>query len=187
MKKINLKNILVLSVFLLMIPFSCSKDPIINESELITTVYYSMHSTTSNDSVVLSFRDLDGDGGQVPTIIGGKLKSNASYNCTLLLLNESVNPIDSITLEILQEANDHQFFLTPSNSLNVTAMYNDTDTNGFPIGQKSILQTGEASQGSLTITLRHLPNKNAVGVKDGKIENADGETDIELQFDLIIE
>jgi len=37
------------------------------------------------------------------------------------------------------------------------------------------------------VTLRHQPDKGAIGVSDGDITNAGGETDIEVLFDVIIE
>jgi hypothetical protein len=44
-----------------------------------------------------------------------------------------------------------------------------------------------SSEGSLTIILRHEPDKSAPGVSEGDIANAGGETDIQLNFELIIQ
>ena len=47
--------------------------------------------------------------------------------------------------------------------------------------------TGAASVGTLKVTLRHEPNKSAAGVVGGDITNAGGETDIEVEFPIVIE
>ena len=39
--------------------------------------------------VVLSFTDLDGDGGNAPVINGGTLQANTTYTGTIDLLNEA--------------------------------------------------------------------------------------------------
>ena len=44
-----------------------------------------------------------------------------------------------------------------------------------------------AMTGNLTITLRHEPSKNAVGVSDGDITNAGGETDVQAVFPIVIQ
>jgi hypothetical protein len=41
--------------------------------------------------------------------------------------------------------------------------------------------------GSLEIVLRHQPDKDASGVDQGEIENAGGETDVQVEFPLSIE
>ena len=41
--------------------------------------------------------------------------------------------------------------------------------------------------GTITVTLRHEPNKDAAGVSSGDIANAGGETDIEVTFNVEIQ
>ena len=166
---------------------SCDKsDPVIpNEEELITTVTYTLTSSTG-EKVELNFKDLDGDGGQAPVITTGKLKPNTTYTGELKLLNETESPAENITLEIEEEALEHQFFFQVSGA-NATVTYKDQDTGGNPLGLRSEVKTGAVSTGQLTITLRHEPNKTASGVSQGNIANAGGETDIEVTFPLTIE
>ena len=65
--------------------------------------------------------------------------------------------------------------------------YADSDANGNPIGLLSIFNSSSSEEeGFLIVTLRHQPDKFASGVSDGNIENAGGETDIEITFDLVI-
>ncbi|PIY07939.1 MAG: type 1 periplasmic binding fold superfamily protein [Flexibacter sp. CG_4_10_14_3_um_filter_32_15] len=167
---------------------SCEKDDpeIANEEELITTLTYTLTPENGGTPVVLSFRDLDGDGGTAPVLIGGTLAANTVYNGSLNLLNELETPAESITEEIEEEDDEHQFFFAATGGLNVTVAYDDTDGQN-PVGLKTKVTTGAASQGKLRVTLRHEPNKSAAGVSDGNIANAGGETDIEVEFDVVIE
>jgi len=167
--------------------FSCDKDPEVpNEEELITTLIYTLSPIDSGEVVVFSFRDADGDGGLDPVIVQGVLQANTTYNGLIQLLNESVSPVEDITTEVEEEAEDHQFFYTFSDGM-VTHTYTDQDANGKPVGISTRLTAGTASQGMMTIVLRHLPDKTASGVSEGDVTNAGGETDIEVSFLLMVE
>ena len=103
------------------------------------------------------------------------------------LLNETESPAENVTTEIQEEALDHQFFFQSSIS-NLNIAYNDVDANGNPIGLSSTLSTDSvAASGTITITLRHEPNKSANGVSGGDITNAGGETDIEVVFPIDVQ
>lgn len=169
----------------------CKKDdddqpPVIpNEEELITTLHYRLMPPAGGDTITLTFRDLDGDGGNPPVITVDSLDTSTTYNGYLLLLNETVSPADTISVEIDAEGADHQFFFS-SDVPGVNINYVDTDVNGNPVGLKTTLLTGAAGSGILKITLRHEPDKDAAGVQGGDITNAGGETDIEVTFDLMV-
>ncbi len=184
-----IKNYSVLSflAIALFIFTGCDKDDpeITNEEELITTVNYTL-TDEAGATVVLTFTDLDGDGGNDATIVGGTLVANQRYLGTLELLNEAETPSESVNAEISEEAEEHQFFFE-SNIADLSFEYLDVDADGNPIGINGALTTGDATSGSITITLRHEPNKTADGVSDGDISNAGGETDIEVTFPIVIE
>lgn len=181
MTKTYLQFLLIITIALLFT--NCKKeDPVIpNEEELITTLNYTLTPMAGGAAITLSFKDLDGDGGAAPLITGGTLLANQTYTGTIDLLNEAASPAESITQEVQEEAEDHQFFLQ-STIPNVTITYTDRDANGNPIGLNSTLTTGAAASGDITVILRHKPNKSASGVSDGDIANADGETDIQVTF-----
>lgn len=167
---------------------SCKKDDpeITNPEELITTVNYTLSPMSGGNDVVLSFQDLDGDGGNDPIITGGTLAANESYNASIELLNEAEAPTEDITLEVQEEAEDHQlFFISDISDVNIA--YNDQDANSQPVGLSTTLTTGSAATGTLTIILRHEPNKSATGVSNGDITNAGGETDIEVTIPIEIQ
>ncbi len=185
MKSFNYLYISLLSISIAL--SSCEKDPQIpNEEELITTVTYTLTPVSGGDPVIFSFRDLDGDGGQSPVVVLGWPKANTVYNAVVGLYNESVSPVDTITNEVAAEALEHQFFYTFSD-VNTSYIYTDQDTENHPIGITTRVTFGEPSEGSVTIILRHLPDKFATGVSDGDISNAGGETDIEVSFLVIVE
>ena len=77
---------------------------------------------------------------------------------------------------------DHQFFYTIGSGLNVTTSYENNDSEGNPLGTEFTLVAGAASSGDLTFTLRHEPTKPNTGLDD-----AGGETDISVTFNLTIE
>ncbi len=167
---------------------ACEKDdPVIpDEPELITTLNYILTPAGGGAVITLSFQDLDGDGGNAPTIMGGTLTANQTYTGVLELLNEAESPVENITKEIEEENVEHQFFFQ-SDISNLTITYNDQDTEGNPIGLSSTLITEAAASGSITITLRHEPNKSASGVAQGDLTNAGGETDIEVTFPIDVQ
>jgi hypothetical protein len=180
------KKILILFTCCIFLRFSCKRDNlIINEEEIITTLNYTLVST-SGDTAVFSFQDIDGNGGNAPLISSDTLMANSSYSGQLTMLNEAVNPATNITNEVIDEAESHQAFYTLSLN-NTTFSYSDTDLNGNPIGIQTNITTGASEQGTLSIVLRHEPDKYAPGVFDGIINNAGGETDIEVSFSVHVQ
>ena len=164
----------------------CSDDDttpeIINEDELITTVILTL-TPDSGDQVVLTTIDLDGDGPDEPvTSVVGSFSENTQYQGAVQFLNETEDPAEDITQEVIEEADEHQVFYTISEGLNIQTTYEDQDTQGNPLGVQITLSTGAASEGSLTVTLRHEPVKP----NDG-LESAGGETDISTSFDVSIQ
>jgi len=167
-----------------------------NESELITTMKIILHDTTTNTNTTYVFSDLDGAGGN-PATFGNSgadsvinITSNHVYKATILLLDESKSPVDTISNEVEAEGVDHLFFFNsiaptgaPYNTYLAGSMTNitylDLDANNRGIGL-STLWTAPGSttnKAPLTIELKHQPS-----VKDGSY--APGETDIQVGFKL---
>ena len=155
---------------------------VINQEEVITTVVLTL-TPQSGNQVVLTTIDLDGDGPNEPvTTVVGSFAENTQYQGAVRFLNETETPAEEITDEVIEEADEHQVFYTISEGLNITTTYLDIDSNGNPLGVSITLETGEASSGSLTVTLRHEPVKP----NDG-LDSAGGETDVTTTFDVSIE
>lgn len=168
---------------------SCKKDDDTppNEEELITTMIMTWTPEGGGTPVIFSFRDLDGDGGNPPVITTAPLAANTTYDVEITVADESKTPAGDITEEILEEAAEHQFFFRVTEGITLTFSYEDTDSNGNPIGLKTKMITSAPSLGILRVTLRHEPNKTATDVAMGKIDNAGGETDIEVDFDFVVQ
>lgn len=156
-----------------------------SEEEVITTLIYTL-SAPDGSVAQLIFRDTDGDGGNAPVITTDALKANTMYTGAITLSNESETPADDITEEVAEEKEEHQFFLSATVP-GLTISYADTDADGKPVGLASTLSTGGAGSGNLRIVLRHELDKSASGVATGDITNAGGETDIEIDFAIVVE
>jgi hypothetical protein len=173
---------------------SCNNDDDdsipVNEEELITTVTAIYTPVDGGTVVTLQYKDLDGEGANAPLItVSSAFAKNKTYNGTVTFKNESVNPAEDITPEIVEEGVDHQLFYQTTGTLNAftygTASSN-FDKNGKPVGLQSIFTTTEAASGNITITLRHEPNKSAANVSAGDITNAGGSTDAEVSFPISV-
>lgn len=181
MKKHELVKLLLLPLFatMLLLTSACNDDDPepVNEEEVITTVRLTFVPVGGGATVVANWKDMDGDGGNPPTVDNIQLKANTVYDLTVKFLNELETPAEDITEEIEEEADEHQIFFQYTGT-NMTIAYNDADKDGKPLGLKNKATTTTAGSGALTVTLRHEPNKNAAGVASGNIANAGGETDI---------
>ncbi len=186
MKKINVQFLLFAVVVLLL--NSCKKDNVVdpNEGELITTLRLKFTNTIGGGALplVYEFKDLDGEGGAAPVKFDDiVLQKNIPYNCEVSVLNESVSPADDITSEIKAEANDHQFYFVPSSPSLLSVSNLDTDTQGLPLGINSFWVTGlNPGTGTVKVVLKHKP-----GTKAANDVITKGETDIELDFKLVIQ
>ncbi len=186
MKKINF---LLLAALILVSVFSSScrreeENPEL-EQEVITTVTLIFTEVGTTNTSRFTYRDLDGDGPAAPTQFDViRLKPNTEYMLNLALLDESQSPAENINEEIMEEADEHQFFFEPNPAGLLTSFtYRDTDEDGRPIGLVSQLRTGAAhTQGNLRVILLHELNKAASGVAQGNRANAGGDVDIDINF-----
>lgn len=149
-----------------------------NEEELITSVELSF--TENGNTTVFRFADPDGDGGEAPTEMETvKLKANTSYTLAVRFLDESnANDVEDITEEVKEEDDEHLVCYTATAGTSVTRT--DTDRNGLDLGLTADVETTDAADGTLTVSLKHQP-----GVKDGSCLR--GETDVEVAFVLEVE
>ena len=183
-----MKNLYFLATVLFTILLaSCSKDnetpEAVNEEELITTLKVTLVPVSEGNTIVLTTRDLDGDGPNEPVVtVSSNLTAGVTYNGTIELLDETKSPADNITEEVEEEADEHQFFYTIGSGLDVTATATNLDSEGNLLGTEFELTANTASSGSLTFTLRHEPTKP----NDG-LSSAGGETDIEASFSITVE
>jgi len=189
MKRYSSISLLLIVYFSLFIVSGCKKEDNnpINEEELITTVVATFTPSGGGSPAMFSFKDVDGSGGNTPVITNDTLAANTTYNLSILFLDESKTPADTISNEVFEEGDEHQLFFQVQSGLNLSVTYNDADVNFKPIGLSNTATTVGSSTGNLTVTLRHQPDKSAANVTTGDITNAGGETDVEVVFDVTIE
>ena len=150
-----------------------------NEEELITTVELKFTDTASMQSQSFRFADPDGEGGNAPTTFDTiVLDANSFYTVEVSFLNESESPVEDITEEVLEEANEHLvcYEVSAGNTVTIT----DQDGNALPLGLQAELSTGAAGMGNFKVSLKHQPD-----VKNGQCDV--GETDVEVDFSLRLE
>lgn len=183
MKHIKYLTLLTLSLFVI----SCGSDDNdppepVNEEEVITTVIVTL--VDGSDTVILTSRDLDGDGPNAPVLtVSGNLQNGSTYNGTVQFLNETESPAENITEEVIEEADEHQVFYIAGGGLDITTDYQDMDSQGNPLGVAISLTANDISTGTLNVTLRHEPTKP----NNGTLADAGGETDVSVTFDVTIE
>jgi hypothetical protein len=156
-----------------------------NPTEIITTVKLTLTEEGSGNTVVASWKDADGDGPGQPVINGLALSAGKTYTGALLLLDESKLPADTISNEVEEEHNVHQFFYTLSGDAASRIMIekSDKDDNNLPVGLQTrvTVSAGTAATGMLKIMLKHY---------DGVLKSNDstvGETDVEANFPVTIQ
>ncbi len=177
----------LLLVLIIIMMISCKRDfdkpenpPLItNDEEIITTFSITFQDSSSiQPEQTFRFMDIDGDGGNPPNVFDTiRLQSHSVYFASILLLNETLFPVDTISNEVLNEGVNHLFCFNHT-GVSLEIIRTDTDGN-YEIGLASKWTTNEVGEGFVTITLRHQP-----GIKNGSCDP--GDTDIEISFPYII-
>jgi hypothetical protein len=185
MKKLQF---IALALFTATLFSSCSDDGHdhgTNEEELITTVITTL--TSGNQTITLTSKDLDGNGPNAPVVTtSGDLTVNTNYTGSIQFLNESVSPSIDITKEIKEEGLEHQIFYQAAASIGAFT-YTDADTKENPIGLAFTLRTAASpTTGTITVVLKHEPNKTASGVAGGSMTNAGGSTDASVTYTVVL-
>lgn len=159
----------------------------VNEEELITDAYLHFHDNNGNTYQwhAYSLGGLEPGGASGLQITADTLPANTLLQAEIILLNRSATPVDTVSHEVFDEGEEHQFFFLPTN-VDITISYADQDADGHPIGLHSTWQTGAPATGQVTVVLRHEPDKGAAGVSDGDITNAGGSNDLEVQFPAVV-
>lgn len=179
---------------------SCeSDDPVVeNDGEVITDVNLTFTELDESGNPVgtpLVFNASDAEGievGNALTTDDIELDRGTTYRLDIEVLNGIEN--EDITEEILEEADEHQFYFLGSafegTSAPLTYVYDDE--SGELIGVRGVV-TVSASPGFNTanfrLVLRHDLDKNFPGASEPNFSNftqAGGESDLDVTFPLII-
>lgn len=177
----------LLTLFIVLIGFTaCTSDDDSsavpeNEEEVITTVILAV-TDQLNATFFYEYKIID---GEPPTVDPIALEENSTYTVDVQFLNENESPVEDITNEIREEAEEHVVCHLPSAALlsSLTTASTDEDDNGKEIGLASVWTTTTASTGELVIVLKHQP-----GIKEDSatVDCNAGETDVMATFPLQI-
>ncbi|MFI5151644.1 MAG: hypothetical protein ACHQRM_18105 [Bacteroidia bacterium] len=169
---------------------SCKKEeqavtaPISNEI-LTTTILNLQNANNAADKPWIRYKLI----GSNPAVVTSNnadstlhLMHNATYNCTIVILDETKTPADTVSKVIKERANIHLFFFRPIPFLTLTDSITDRDTNvpPLPVGLTSVMKAGAISTGNLEVILRHQPN-----VKNGTYPP--GSTDLDVTYPVKIQ
>lgn len=197
-----MKNLKKVSLYLLaLVAFgfaSCeSEDPEKeNEGEVITDVTLKFQELNGSNALigdVLSFKASDPQGievGKTPTVQSISLTKGKKYQMTIEVSNSIEG--EDITQEILEEAEEHQFFFLGQvfDSSFFSIQY--ADAGGIALGVKTtiIVSTSTGTNNSnMRVVLRHDLDKNFPGASNPNFANfvqAGGESDLDITFPVIL-
>ena len=174
-----------------------------HENEVFTTVVLTFSPVGGGDDLEFRFTDLqDGD----PLTEDVTLTDGTDYDLAMTFLNELEEPAEIMSVELLDEDDQHQVFFTgsavqgPATGVNASAVvehaYADQDGSGLPLGLENTIDTLGAGSGDLIVTLRHMPPENGAAVKvdglAGTVASSGfsaigGNNDIQVTFPLAVE
>ncbi len=191
----------VLSIATLSLISGCDDDDPKKEDtpELITKATLTFTPTAGGATVVVTATDPDGEGVQDITVDGPiNLEDAKSYALSIELINELASPSDpeyNITEEVEEEGDEHMFFFSWTNNVfsdpagngNIDnraddVNYEDEDVNGLPLGLETSWTTGVASTGKFQVVLKHQPD-----IKSETSDATDGESDLDIEFDINVQ
>lgn len=173
--------VILLLITVLVFP-ACDKEDNTpdNDQELITTVRITLTDGVTTP-VSAQVQDLDGIGGNPVVVQELALQANTGYSFSVAFLDEQNQsaPID-ITEEVEEESAEHLVCHLVTGNLD-EPVRTDLDSGGQPLGLAGTIQTGAAGTGTLTVILKHLPDKSASD------PCATGETDVQVTFPVVIQ
>ena len=170
-------------------------------NELITRVELTFTPAAGGAAQTFRFDDDDGDGGY-PGMSEPITLAAGMYDLAVAFQNALEDPPEDITLEVRDEAIEHQVLFTGSSVVGPATAntvgplmhsYADTDDHGLPIGLASSI-VASAGTGDLIVTLRHMPPEeppekaadSAANVATGGFSAIGGSTDAQVTFSVTV-
>jgi hypothetical protein len=167
-----------------------------NDGEVITDVtlnFQELNASGAPIGLVTSFKASDPEGievGSSPTIQNVTLTKGKTYRMTIVVSNEIEK--EDITKEILEEADEHQFFFlgTAVTGNIVTITYDDPSGKLIGLQNRAVVSSSPGTNNAqLRVVLRHDLDKNFPGATNPNFANfvqAGGESDLDITFPVII-
>jgi hypothetical protein len=108
------------------------------QEQITTVILKGYNHDDPSDSLhqfMIKWEDLDGDGGNPPSIDSLILDTGFEYHINLIIIDKTKTPFDTVSNEIENLKNVHQFFYTPSKELEgkMEVEINDFDDNNPPL------------------------------------------------------
>ncbi len=181
-----MKKLLFISSLLLII-YSCSKldeEAEHNHNEVVTTVELHFKQISNGAETVFKWEDLDGDGGNNPVIENITLLANQAYEVEIEMLDKTKNPVEDVTHEIENEADEHRFYYIP-NAGNITVSDYDKDVNGVDVGLHTHWTTSAAGNSIMNVVLRHYAEGGKL--QSDLVNDTKSSTDMDISFNVSVQ
>jgi hypothetical protein len=184
-------SLVVLVSFSLALTGCKKNDPEpVNEQEEINRIDIKFTPRGGGQAVTFRFVDADGPGGNPPVFTTAPLRAGVTYDAKIEVYfvgPDGVTIQEDITEEIEEEDDEHQFFFIINPASLMTHAYSDTDRNGRPLGLRNTFTTASAGSGTLRVVLRHDLNKAFAGLNASNFQQAGGETDLDVTFNVTVQ
>jgi hypothetical protein len=154
------------------------------ESEVISRVTLTLTPAAGGTTLTTYIDDADGNGPTAPSaqVAVPALTRGVTYTGTVKFENRLANPVEDITEEVEEEANEHRVFFTVTGT-GVTVTTTDVDGQNRPLGLRfSKVVAGTAAAGTTRVVLCHYDDAPKVA----SATSCTGETDIDVSFAFTI-
>jgi len=147
----------------------------------VTTVTLTLTNMATLSTQSYVWEDLDGVGGSAPNRIDTiTVAADSVYQGSLAFENRKASPPVNITIDVLNDRNNHQVFYAISGAT-ATITTTDLDGRNLPLGLKTNWTSLKKSLGALAVSLSHYPDSTT---KKGT--NPSSETDVDVVMPLTI-
>ena len=177
----NIQNLFKIKIMVLAISlvYSCSKDDpdAVNQQEYISNVVLKVQSSDGSSQTV----NWDISEQNTQSI---NLKANSDYKVEVSFLNNSdPSDIDDVTLEVIEEADQHQvFYEFASVSVDVTSASDDVKDGSRGVLIKSIWNASASGAGTVRVYLIHQPTNYSGTTR----EDIGGFNDVSIDIPITI-
>lgn len=154
------------------------------EQEVISRVTLTLTPSTGGAALTTFIDDPDGNGPTAPTPQVGvpALVRGVTYAGTVKFENRLTTPVEDITEEVQEEANEHRVYFTVTGT-GVTVTTTDSDSQGRPLGLRFNKVVGAtATAGTTRVVLCHYDDSPKVATST----SCAGDTDIDVTFNFTI-
>jgi hypothetical protein len=160
---------------------SCKNDAVQTTNEYITSLKVIAQNLSTNHTDTFEYVNFNETRPNPPSYVDTiHLQAKSSYAIQVLLYNEALNPVQSMTDTIIARADRHLlvYNVDPSTGF-MTVKIQDKDSKGLPLGLLSTWSTADSTNGWLRLMLRHQQgNKNGT--------ETPGSTDFEADFPVVV-